>query len=82
MDTEEDRRLCQLLKRAYIEARYSRSYRITNEELAVLGERVKDLAAWVGRSGSRSSASRRVLGRPDFCFRKSNGSLAIGGLAV
>lgn len=50
MDTEEDRRLFQLLKRAYIEARYSRSYKITKEELAVLGERVKDLAGRVERS--------------------------------
>ena len=45
--TAEDDRLFKLLKKAYIESRYSKSYRITAEELAVLGERVKDLAGRV-----------------------------------
>ena len=43
----EDERLFDLLKRAYIEARYSKSYRITFEELRILRERVLDLAARV-----------------------------------
>ncbi len=47
MGTEEDRHLFDLLRRAYIEARYSKSYRITPEELSVLGARVKDLAGRV-----------------------------------
>ena len=36
----EDRRLFDLLKKAYVDARYSMSYRITMEELSVLQERV------------------------------------------
>jgi predicted nucleotidyltransferase/HEPN domain-containing protein len=36
----EDRRLFDLLKKAYVDARYSMSYRITMEELRVLQERV------------------------------------------
>ncbi|HLM76458.1 MAG TPA: HEPN domain-containing protein, partial [Polyangiaceae bacterium] len=39
----EDERLFKLLKRAYIEARYSKSYRVTAEEFAVLLPRVRDL---------------------------------------
>ena len=48
--TAEDERLFKLLKKAYIESRYSKSYRITAEELATLGERVKDLAGRVERA--------------------------------
>jgi predicted nucleotidyltransferase/HEPN domain-containing protein len=40
----EDERLFDLLRRAYIEARYSKSYRITADELRILRERVRDLA--------------------------------------
>jgi HEPN domain-containing protein/predicted nucleotidyltransferase len=50
MATEEDEHLFNLLRRAYIEARYSKSYRITAEQLAALGERVKDLAGRVERA--------------------------------
>ena len=39
----EDRRLLSLLKSAYIKARYSRRYRITPEDLSVLGARVDGL---------------------------------------
>jgi uncharacterized protein len=39
----EDRRLFDLLKKAYIDARYSKKYRITAEELTALGERVREL---------------------------------------
>ena len=56
---EGDRRLFDLLKRAYIEARYSMSYRIGEEELAVLGERVKALAAFVERLCREKIASVR-----------------------
>jgi HEPN domain-containing protein len=43
----EDRRLFDLLKKAYVDARYSMSYRITMEELRVLQERVLSLAGRV-----------------------------------
>jgi len=43
----EDERLFDLLKRAYIEARYSLSYQVTAEELRILRERVLDLASRV-----------------------------------
>ena len=43
----EDKRLFDLLRRGYIDARYSKSYRITGEELRILRERVHDLAARV-----------------------------------
>ena len=43
----EDERLFDLLKRAYIEARYSLSYHVTAEELTILRERVLDLASRV-----------------------------------
>ncbi|TLV01358.1 HEPN domain-containing protein [Dyadobacter luticola] len=40
MSTEEDRRLFILLKKAYIDARYNRNYRIEKAELEYLGGRV------------------------------------------
>lgn len=50
MTTEEDQRLFELLRSAYIDARYKKSFRITPGELATLGERVEDLAARVERA--------------------------------
>jgi len=50
MATADDEHLFNLLRRAYIEARYSKSYRITPEQLATLSERVKDLAGRVERA--------------------------------
>ena len=44
-----DKRLFELLKKAYVDARYSTKYQITAEELAVLGARVKELGAVVER---------------------------------
>jgi predicted nucleotidyltransferase/HEPN domain-containing protein len=41
------RRCYDLLRQAYVKARYSRQYRITDEELAWLGERVEMLAALI-----------------------------------
>ncbi|MEP7218570.1 MAG: hypothetical protein ABI876_06615, partial [Bacteroidota bacterium] len=41
--TEEERRLFDLLCRAYIESRYDKKYLITREELEWLAERVKEL---------------------------------------
>lgn len=45
----EDKRLFDLLKKAYIDARYSTKYSITAEELAALGPRVRELGAVVER---------------------------------
>ena len=42
-DTKYHRRCFELLKRAYVGARYSEHYKITQEELAWLGEQVKQL---------------------------------------
>jgi uncharacterized protein len=53
----EDERLFKLLKKAYIDARYSRSYRITAEELAILGERVRALAGRIERACREKIAS-------------------------
>jgi hypothetical protein len=50
MATEEDEHLFDLLLRAYIEARCSKSYRITADQLAALGEPVKDLAGRMERA--------------------------------
>ena len=41
--TPEERRLFELLRKAYIDARYNRNYKITKKELEYLGERVKKL---------------------------------------
>jgi uncharacterized protein len=43
--TEEDKRLFNLIKKAYIDARYKRSYSITKDELAYLSDRVEKLRA-------------------------------------
>lgn len=45
--TREDRRRFELLRRAYVEARYSPAYSITDEELAWLAERIAALRAAV-----------------------------------
>lgn len=47
--TPEDERRFDLLRRAYIDARYDKSYRISAEDLAALGERVRAFAAVVER---------------------------------
>ena len=41
--TEEEKRLFELLRHAYVEARYDMSYKITQKELEYLAERVKKL---------------------------------------
>lgn len=42
-----ERRCYDLLRAAYVKARYSRQYRITDEEMAWLGERVELLTALI-----------------------------------
>ena len=56
----EDKHLFELLQRAYIDARYDKSYRITAVELATLGERVRGFAAVVERVCQEKIASLRV----------------------
>ncbi|ABI78148.1 conserved hypothetical protein [Hyphomonas neptunium ATCC 15444] len=51
-ETKQDRRLFELLKRAYVDARYSEHYAITAEELAWLGERAEILRALVEKRAS------------------------------
>jgi predicted nucleotidyltransferase/HEPN domain-containing protein len=58
--TPEDKHLFDLLRRAYIDARYDKSYRITAEELATLGERVRAFAAVVERVCQEKIASLRA----------------------
>jgi predicted nucleotidyltransferase/HEPN domain-containing protein len=53
----EDKRLFDLLRRGYIDARYSKSYKITLEELRILRERVLDLAACVRQACAEKLAS-------------------------
>ena len=43
-ETRRERSLFEKLKAAYVKARYSKHYRISEEELAWLGERVEELA--------------------------------------
>jgi HEPN domain-containing protein/predicted nucleotidyltransferase len=63
----EDERLFKLLKRAYIEARYSKSYRVTDEELCILRARVRDLGARVREACAEKLAS--------FCGAEAVGNL-------
>jgi HEPN domain-containing protein len=53
----EDDRLFDLLKRAYIDARYSKSYRIIPDEFSVLRDRVLDLAERVRRACAEKLAT-------------------------
>jgi predicted transcriptional regulator len=43
MDNRRERAMFEKLKDAYVKARYSKHYRISEEELAWLGERVEEL---------------------------------------
>jgi HEPN domain-containing protein len=58
--TPEDERLFDLLRRAYIDARYDKSYRITAPELSTLGEHVRGLTAVVERVCREKIASLRA----------------------
>ena len=63
----EDERLFKLLKRADIEARYSKSYRVTDDELGILRARVRDLGARVREACAEKLAS--------FCGAEAVGDL-------
>lgn len=58
--TPEDEHLFSLLKRAYIDARYDKAYKITPEELTALGARVRAFAAVVDRICRDKIASLRA----------------------
>ena len=57
----EDEHIFSLLRRAYVEARYSMDYQVTDEELVIMRERVLDLA----RRSLKASAVRleKIMGR-------------------
>jgi flagellar biosynthesis/type III secretory pathway protein FliH len=57
------------LKRAYIEARYSKSYRVTDEELAALRERVLHLGARV-----REACAEKLV---SYCGPEAVGELPV-----
>ncbi len=58
--TPEDERLFDLLRRGYIDARYVKSYRITDEELVAIGERVRAFADLVERVCGEKIAALRA----------------------
>ncbi|MGN6622465.1 MAG: HEPN domain-containing protein [Sphingomonas sp.] len=61
--TRQDRARFEKLKDAYVKARYSKHYRITEEELAWLGERVEELGRAVQEvCAERIDALRRAAG--------------------
>jgi len=62
-ETKHDRRLFELLKRAYVDARYSEHYAITAEELVWLGERAESLRTLV-ETRSREKIEQLRAGAP------------------
>lgn len=62
-ETKHDRRLFELLKRAYVDARYSEHYAITAEELVWLGERAEILRTLV-ETRSRDKIEQLRAGAP------------------
>ncbi|WP_291061029.1 HEPN domain-containing protein [Hyphomonas sp.] len=63
-DTKEHRRLFELLKRAYVDARYSEHYTITAEELAWLGARADILRGLVDARSRKKIDELRVDVQP------------------
>lgn len=61
-ETKFEKRCFELLRAAYVKARYSRHYRITEEELAFLGERIELLRQIVTESSERTLADLRAKG--------------------
>ncbi len=62
-ETKHDRRLFELLKRAYVDARYSEHYAITAEELVWLGDRAEILRSLV-ETRSREKIEQLRAGAP------------------
>jgi uncharacterized protein len=64
MDNRKHRAMFEKLKEAYVKARYSKHYRVSDEELAWLGERVEELGRIVHEVCSeRLSALAKAAGR-------------------
>jgi uncharacterized protein len=61
-DSRRDRAMFEKLKDAYVKARYSKHYRITDEELAWLGERIEELGRAV-----HSVCSERIYELENSC---------------
>lgn len=59
-ETKAERRRFETLKRAYVEARYSEKYDISNEDLSALEKAARALAAIVEASASRQIAALRA----------------------
>lgn len=64
-ETKFQKRCFELLRAAYVKARYSRHYRITDEELAYLTERIEVLRQVVAEASEKRIAElRRAAGQP------------------
>jgi len=61
-ETKFQKRCFELLRAAYVKARYSRHYRITEEELAYLAERIELLRQIVAEASDRRLAELRAEG--------------------
>lgn len=59
-DTKFQKRCFELLRAAYVKARYSRHYRITDEELAFLTERIEVLRQVVAEASEKRIAELRI----------------------
>jgi uncharacterized protein len=59
---KQEKRLFDLLRRAYVDARYNKTYQITDEELDTLGERVQKLKAIAAKvCGERIEELRKIV---------------------
>ena len=63
-DTKFQKRCFELLRAAYVKARYSRHYRITDEELAYLTERIEVLRQVVAKASETRLAALRAAVEP------------------
>lgn len=63
-ETKFQKRCFELLRAAYVKARYSRHYRITEEELAYISERIELLRQIVTEASERRLAELRAAGSP------------------
>ena len=63
-ETKFQKRCFELLRAAYVKARYSRHFRITEEELAYISERIELLRQIVTEASERRLAELRAAGSP------------------
>lgn len=66
MDNRKHRAMFEKLKEAYVKARYSKHYRISEEELTWLGERVEELGQIVHEICSERIAELEEVARTRF----------------